>query len=92
MIGESINLIKRSTCLLNGNHFFHICITMTQQSGHFKNYWHYVKSTQRNPVSTYIYRKYWKHNMVRIKLVIKRNNLIKLITGKNDITSPNQIA
>ena len=69
-------------------------------SGQFKNYWDYIKRTQDKPLRTYIYRRYWKHNMVRIKLVVMYINLLKLFghdicrapAGALQISKPNRVA
>jgi len=54
------------------------------QSGIYKNYFDYVKKTQKYPYITYLYRKLWKHNMVRIRLVAFWNSTISIrLISKN---------
>ena len=50
----------------------------TYESGMFKNQFDYVKKTKKYPYITYLYRKLWKYNMVRIKLVVFWNSTINI--------------
>ena len=70
---DRVNLLKNQQLKISN-----IPTKQTYQSGMFKNYFDYVKKTQKYPYITYLYRKLWKHNMVRIKLVAFWNSTISI--------------
>ena len=61
-------------------------------SGHFKNYYAYCKVIARiqgkSPILVYLYRKFWKHAMWRIKVNVMYINFLKLFG--HDITRVNR--